>query len=278
MTVSKPVLLWINCASGMPDPAHRIRCGAAFEIAVSGGLDEVTGEIFRDRPSALCFEFDYPDQQRLQAMRSIKQAHARLPILMLTLEHSESLAIWAFRARVWNYLVKPVSPAEMSHNLEALANVCIRNSPARAAQLIAAAVPADLRDQPMRPEVALLQPAIDYIAQRYHERVTASAAARTCGMDRFEFSKRFRAAFGQTFREYLLRARVNEACRFLASGSLSVTGVAYSVGFNDGSHFARIFKRFTGVLPSDYRDSELAQGQGLRRRASDRQEMVVNYA
>ena len=276
--MTKPVLLWVNCGSGLPDPEHRIRCGAAFEIAQSGGLDEVTSEISRHRPSALCFEFDYPDQQRLQAMQSIKQDHARLPVLMLTQEHSESLAVWAFRARVWNYLVKPVSPGEMSHNLEALAKVCIRTSPARTVQLVAAAVPADLRDRPLDPEVALLQPALDHVAQHYHERVKASAAAKTCGLDRFEFSKRFRAAFGLTFREYLLRARVSEARRFLASGKLSVTGVAYSVGFNDGSHFARIFKRFTGVLPSDYRDSELAQGPDRRRRSSDRREMLVSCA
>ena len=278
MPMTKPVLLWVNCTSGLPDPTHRIRCGAAFEIAVSRGLEQVACEISRHRPSALCFEFDYPDQQRLHAMQSIKQSHARLPVLMLTQEHSELLAIWSFRARVWNYLVKPVSPAELSENLRALVQICNRASPPRTAQLVAAPVPAGLRGQPISPEVALLQPALDHIAQHYHERVTASAAARTCGLDRFEFSKRFRAAFGMTFREYLLRARVSEARRFLALGSLSVTGVAYSVGFNDGSHFARIFKRFTGVLPSDYRDSELAQGQDLRRRSSDRQELLVSCA
>ena len=278
MHVTKPVMLWVNCTSGLPDPAHRIRCGAAFEIVQSRGLEEVGSEVSRHRPSALSFEFDYPDQQRLQAMQSIKQANVRLPVLMLTQEHSESLAIWAFRARVWNYLVKPVSHVELSDNLRALAGVCNRASPPRTAQLIATAVPAGLRAQPVSPEVALLHPALDHIAQHYHERVTASAAAKTCGLDRFEFSKRFKAAFGMTFREYLLRARVSEARRFLATGSLSVTGVAYSVGFNDGSHFARIFKRFTGVLPSDYRDSEFAQGQDLRRRSSDRPEMLVSCA
>jgi AraC-like DNA-binding protein/FixJ family two-component response regulator len=278
MRVSKPVLLWVDCTSGLPDASHRIRCGETFEIVLASGLQQVEGDIARHRPSAICFEFDYPDQARLHAMRAVKQSHARLPVLMLTLEHSEQLAIWAFRAKVWNYLVKPVSPAEMSENLRALAGVCSRATPPRTVQMVAAALPANLRGRPIPPEVALLQPALDHVAQHYHERVTASAAARTCGLDRFEFSKKFRAAFGMTFREYLLRARVNEACRFLASGSLSVTGVAYSVGFNDGSHFARIFKRFTGVLPSGYRDRSLAEGHGQRRRSSDGPDVSASCA
>ena len=276
--MSKPVLLWVDCTSGLPDANHRIRCGESFEVVVAAGLQGVYGDIARHRPSAICFEFDYPDQARLQAMQAVKQAHARLPVLMLTLEHSEPLAIWAFRAKVWNYLVKPVLPAELSENLRALAVVCNRATLPRTAQTVAAALPADLRDRPISPEVALLQPALDHVAQHYHERVTAAAAARSCGLDRFEFSKKFKAAFGVTFREYLLRARVGEACRFLASGSLSVTGVAYSVGFNDGSHFARIFKRYTGVLPSGYRDSGLAEGHGPRRRSSDRPEMPAHCA
>ena len=72
-----------------------------------------------------------------------------------------------------------------------------------------------------------------------------------------------------TFREYLLRARIHEARRLLIGGNISVTGVAYSVGFNDGSHFARIFKRITGHLPSDYRASDPARSLPLRRRATD---------
>jgi AraC-like DNA-binding protein len=59
---------------------------------------------------------------------------------------------------------------------------------------------------------------------------------------------------------------------------VSITGIAYSVGFNDGSHFARMFRRFTGMLPSQYAEAQTvaptqaaASGvdSGLRRRASD---------
>ena len=267
---AKPTLLWIDCTSGMPDAEHRVRCATFFDIAQAESIDRIAPEIARHKPAALCFDFDYPDQRRLQAMRAIKQSHPRLPILMLTLEHSEQLAIWAFRARAWNYLVKPVPANELAENLQALASLGSRATPPRMAQFLAATAPEELPPEPVSAQVARLQPGLAYVAQHYHERISAAAVAQACGLDRFDFSRQFHAAFGMTFRQYLLRARINEARRLLVTGSLSVTGVAYSVGFNDGSQFARIFRRFTGLLPSDYRDGDLARVATLRRRASDK--------
>ena len=78
-----------------------------------------------------------------------------------------------------------------------------------------------------------------------------------------------------TFRDYLMKARINEARRLLVAGDISVTGVAYSVGFNDGSHFARMFRRVTGVHPSAYRDSDLARLHERRRRSTDQVEPLA---
>lgn len=94
--------------------------------------------------------------------------------------------------------------------------------------------------------------AIGFVSARYHEKFAASAVAEHCGFSRFQFSRIFHATFGITFREYLLRFRIREACRRLTAGGQSVTGIAFAVGFHDGSYFARMFRRYVGVLPSQY--------------------------
>lgn len=255
-STSKQRLLWFDCTSGVNDSGLRIQCTSVFEVAHTTRLERASDEIVRLAPSVLCFDFDHPDQTRLHIMQSVKKAHPKLPILMLTLDHSESLAIWAFRARVWNYLVKPISSEEFAENLGALARIGNRASPPRVAQMLAAAIPDDLPIQPIDSGVARLQPALHYIKQHYQEKVSANAAAESCGLTRFEFSRKFRAAFGMTFRDYLLRVRITEARRLLTEGERSVTDVAYSVGFNDGSHFAQMFRRYTNVLPSEYRGGD----------------------
>jgi AraC-like DNA-binding protein/ActR/RegA family two-component response regulator len=279
-STSKQRLLWFDCTSGVQETGLRVQCASVFDVAHTSCLERASDEIERLKPSVLSFDFDHPDQNSLHVMQSVKKAHPKLPIVMLTLDHSESLAIWAFRARVWNYLVKPVSSEEFAENLDALARIGNRASPPRVAQMLAAAIPDDLPIRPIDSRIAQLQPALHYVRQHYHEKISASAAAESCGLNRFEFSRKFRAAFGMTFRDYLLRVRITEARRLLTEGDRSVTDIAYSVGFNDGSHFAHLFKRYTNVLPSEYRasdppaqrastESRDMHGLERRRRASD---------
>jgi AraC-like DNA-binding protein len=94
--------------------------------------------------------------------------------------------------------------------------------------------------------------AIAFVAAHFHEKFPASAVATHCGLSRFQFSRAFHASFGITFREYLLRYRIRAACERLRGRPDSVTAVAYAVGFHDGSYFARMFRRYIGMLPSQY--------------------------
>lgn len=94
--------------------------------------------------------------------------------------------------------------------------------------------------------------AVDFVRDHYHEKFAANLIATYCGLSRFQFSRCFHAVYGITFREYLLRYRIIAACHRLQEGKVPVTEIAFAVGFHDGSYFARMFRRYTGVLPSQY--------------------------
>jgi transcriptional regulator GlxA family with amidase domain len=65
--------------------------------------------------------------------------------------------------------------------------------------------------------------------------------------------RRFKAATGTTLIDYLQNLRVEEAKRLLESGSLPVDEVSAEVSYEDPSFFRRLFKRRTGLTPSQYR-------------------------
>ncbi|MBM4216993.1 MAG: helix-turn-helix transcriptional regulator [Gammaproteobacteria bacterium] len=94
--------------------------------------------------------------------------------------------------------------------------------------------------------------AVDFVRDHYREKCAANLVATHCGLSRFQFSRCFHAVYGITFREYLLRYRIIAACHRLQESKVPVTEIAFSVGFRDGSYFARMFRRYTGVLPSQY--------------------------
>ena len=74
------------------------------------------------------------------------------------------------------------------------------------------------------------------------------------------FSRAFKAQYGLTFRDYLLRFRIGRACELLRQGVHSATDVGLAVGFEDPSHFARAFRRVLGICPSSYQRRGLDGG------------------
>jgi AraC-like DNA-binding protein len=77
--------------------------------------------------------------------------------------------------------------------------------------------------------------------------------AREAGLSRFHFLRAFRDATGVTPHQWLLRARLRDAARRLASTRAPVTQVALDSGFDDLSNFIRSFRVEFGVSPGRYR-------------------------
>jgi len=133
----------------------------------------------------------------------------------------------------------PLQPREIEMPAEILSEEALQGS-----SLAAKAPLADATGDARR--------AIAFVASHYPDKFPASAVATHCGLSRFQFSRAFHATFRITFREYLLRYRVRAACQALTQDHDSVTAIAYAVGFHDGSYFARMFRRYIGMLPSQY--------------------------
>jgi AraC-like DNA-binding protein len=208
------------------------------------------------RPAVAFFEFDFPTRQGLNLLKDTKRAHPSLPLVMLTVQHSEALAVWAFRSRVWDYLVKPLAAAEVDRCVRSLNELMSLRATAggpRSAAIPGAAIPEEHRlSGPQTDDPATLSRAVTYVEQNFRGKVSSAKAAALCGLSAFQFSRVFKEAYAVTFQEYLLRYRIREACRLLRNPAARVSDVAHYVGFNDPSYFCKIFKRYTNVAPSAF--------------------------
>lgn len=100
--------------------------------------DDIRAAFDTRQPLIACFEYDFPDIASLAILSDIKQDFASVPVVMFTEQHSEALAVWALRARVWNYFVKPVAPDAVLPSLACLARlVAGSGSPVRDTEYLA---------------------------------------------------------------------------------------------------------------------------------------------
>jgi AraC family L-rhamnose operon regulatory protein RhaS len=81
---------------------------------------------------------------------------------------------------------------------------------------------------------------------------TLDTAASACGISRRRFTDLFKTLTGETFHTYVRKRRIERAKQLLIETDLSVAGVAFESGFEDISHFHRIFRILVGQTPGDF--------------------------
>ena len=76
--------------------------------------------------------------------------------------------------------------------------------------------------------------------------------AEIYGISTSHFIRSFKSAYGMTPNDYRQNYRISKAMNLLNMTDLSVAEVAYQCGYNDPLYFSRIFKKRTGISPSEY--------------------------
>jgi AraC-like DNA-binding protein len=242
---------------------HGLFLGAQRDCAVLRVTQPgaIPSAVHGHRPHFICIEYDYPDQARLRFVPWVRREFPVLPLLMLTEFHSEALAVWAFRSRVWDYRVKPVDENTLAHLIDAMAHASLA---ARDDGGLTEPFPSDLiapAGHLRRPLIAAphTAAAVAYITEHYAEACRIEPIAVLCHLSESEFSRVFHREHGISFRRFLLQYRIAKARDFLAEPHSSVSEVAYAVGFNDLSHFGRMFRRIVGMPATRYqRNLQLA--------------------
>lgn len=94
-----------------------------------------------------------------------------------------------------------------------------------------------------------------HVAETFFEPWTIDRAAQRAGLSRRQFTLRFKEVTGTTFVANLNNLRLTHAERLLRSRGHSVTGAAFSAGFEDLSHFYRLFRGKHSMPPRRWLES-----------------------
>lgn len=97
---------------------------------------------------------------------------------------------------------------------------------------------------------------VDYIQEHYAEELNLNQMANHFMVTPFYLSKLVKRHTGKTFTEYLTYYRISKAKSMILEGTLSIKEITYAVGFNSQNYFAKVFKKYTGFTPSEFRVQE----------------------
>jgi two-component system, response regulator YesN len=95
--------------------------------------------------------------------------------------------------------------------------------------------------------------AIEYIRMNLNQDLSLDSISGSLNLNSYELSRQFKKETGKNITEYINSRRINEALYILENDNISITDVAFTVGFNDVNYFTKVFKKLKGITPSEYR-------------------------
>ena len=99
----------------------------------------------------------------------------------------------------------------------------------------------------------MLHKAKEYIEHHYDDSITLELVAEYVELSPFYLSKLFKDRFGMTFIDYVTEVRINHAKKEMMDPGRSLKEICYTVGYKDPNYFSRVFKKITGLSPTEYR-------------------------
>ncbi|WP_147803722.1 response regulator [Alkalicoccus halolimnae] len=101
--------------------------------------------------------------------------------------------------------------------------------------------------------LASVYKAIHQMETRYDESLTADQVANDVNMSKSYFNRCLKDMTELTFHQYMMRLRMNKAQEMLALTNLPILRIAEKCGYIDEKYFSKNFKKYVGILPSEFR-------------------------
>ncbi|GAB0167269.1 AraC family transcriptional regulator [Lysinibacillus sp. CTST325] len=101
-----------------------------------------------------------------------------------------------------------------------------------------------------------LQKAIQYIEEHFDEQLTISDVAKYINFSATHFSRLFKKETGRNFVDYVAFTRIIKSLPYLRKYDYTIEKISFICGFNTPNYFSLTFKKYVGISPTDYRNTQ----------------------
>ena len=107
-------------------------------------------------------------------------------------------------------------------------------------------------------KIRMIKDALEYMAQNYTHEISVDAICEHIGFSKYYFCRTFKQITGKTAVEHLNMIRCQKAYELIAQNKYSIKQAALAAGFHNQQYFCKVYKKYTGTLPSQIKKQRAA--------------------
>ena len=228
---------------------HFIDYDALGMVVVADGSNGVEGVDFikKYQPDIVLADINMPEKDGLDMIKETLD-YDYIAIIISGYDYF-SYAQRALKHGVTDYLLKPISLDDLKEALINAREIIYkkRNVISKKTDLENVV---DISLNPLIKDSTVFE-MIDYIKNNYQEKISISDLSKDLAYSESMLNRKFKKEVHITFNEYLNRYRINKAVDLLKNSDYNITEIAYMSGYSSAKYFARVFKKYLGMSPSD---------------------------
>jgi two-component system response regulator YesN len=205
-----------------------------------------------ENPDIVITDIRLPGQNGLEMLQSCRVEHA----IILSGYSDFSYMRSAIKLGVFDYLRKPFDDEDLAEALSSLVEK-LSLEEAEMASIGNNRERSLLIELPTRSGNHIVDHAITLITQRYADCIGLQETAAELSISESHLSRLFKESTGVNFLNYLQAFRVNKAIALLRDPRMNISMVCARCGFPTPGYFTKVFRKFMGMTPTQFRDTHL---------------------
>jgi signal transduction histidine kinase/ligand-binding sensor domain-containing protein/DNA-binding response OmpR family regulator len=212
-------------------------------------------QILNHIPDLIVSDIMMPEVDGIELCKRIKNdpRTSHIPVILLTARHAEEQKLEGFQCGADDYITKPFNFEILEIRIKNM--ILHRDSLRKAFQKQIMINPSEISVTSL--DEKLIQKAIDLVEKNIaNPDFSVEELSRELAMSRVHLYKKLLSLTGKSPIEFIRVLRLKRAAQLLEKSQLSVSEIAYEVGFNNPKYFTKYFKTEFGVLPSQYQQQK----------------------
>jgi len=202
-------------------------------------------------PDLIISDIMMPQMDGLEFCKLIKtdERTSHISVMLLTARATQEYKMEGLETGADDYIIKPFYTDELKvkiHNILETRRK-LREKIGKSLQIEPTKVEITSVDQ------KFIKRAIEIIEEHMDDsELTVESFSKMIGMSRVSLYNKLKALTSYSVQEFIFAIRLKRAAQLLKESGMTVTEIAYNVGFKDPSHFSKLFKKQYGVSPKAY--------------------------